>query len=161
MATGSYCGAVARFATHPNPIERPTPSFMLRAPLDDVEGDHNFEQLWTRRLDEDLFEICCIPFFAYDLALGDVVRAAAEDGLIRSVERRSGNGVVRIAVKRPEEVAELHPRIHDLLGRLEYLCEWFAPRYVAVSVESERTHDELFAGIADLGDAVEVERIFV
>jgi hypothetical protein len=69
--------------------------------------------------------------------------------------------VVRVAVKRPEDVEELHGRIHDLLGRLEYLCEWFAPGYVTVSVEPNRAHDELFAGIADLGDAVEVERILV
>jgi hypothetical protein len=152
---------VARFATHPNPVERPVPSFMLRAPLDDAKDEASFEQLWTRRVGEDLFEIWCIPFFAYDLALGDVVRATAEDGVIRSVESRSGNGVVRVAVKRREEVDELHLRIHDLLGRLEYLCEWFAPGYVAVSVEAGRAHEELFAGIADLGEAVEVERILV
>jgi Domain of unknown function (DUF4265) len=155
----AYCEAVARFATHSNPVERPVPSFMLQAQLDDVEADDNYEQLWTRPVGEDLFEVCCIPFFAYDLALGDVVRA--QDGVIRSVERRSGNGVVRIAVKQAEDVEDMHVHIHDLLGRLEYLCEWFAPGYVAVSVEPERAHDELFAGIADLGEAVEVERIFV
>jgi hypothetical protein len=33
--------------------------------------------------------------------------------------------------------------LHDLLGKLEYLHEWF------------------FAGLALLGDAVEVDRIFI
>jgi hypothetical protein len=135
---------------------------MLRARLDDVEGDENFEQIWTRRLAGDLFEVCCIPFFAYDLALGDVVRAEPRGGcVIQSVEQRSGNGVVRVAVKRAEEAEPVHVRLHDLLGRLEYLCEWFAPGYVAVNLEPARTHDELFAGLSSLGAAVEVERILV
>ena len=32
------------------------------------------EQLWARRIVDLTFEICCIPFHLYDLALGDVVR---------------------------------------------------------------------------------------
>lgn len=78
---------MTKIATHANPVRRPVPSFMLRALLDDIEGRDNYEQLRTKRVGEDRFEVCCIPFFAYDLALGDVVRADAETGyVIRSVE---------------------------------------------------------------------------
>ncbi len=151
---------MTKIAAHANPVRRPVPSFMLRVSLDDVEGEDNFEQLWTKRVGDDRFEVCCIPFFAYDLALGDVVRADAGTGyVIRSVEQRSGNGVVRVAVGRREDVDAMHLRLHDLLGKLEYLHEWFAPGYVAVSLEPGRSHDEFFAGLAELGDAVEVERI--
>lgn len=151
-----------KIATHANPVRRPTPSFMLRASLADIEGEDNYEQLWTKRVGEDRFEVCCIPFFAYDLALGDVVRADAETRyVIQSVERRSGNGVVRVAVKRREDVEAMHLRLHDLLGKLEYLHEWFAPGYVAVSLEPGRSHDEFFTGLAALGDDVEVERILI
>jgi uncharacterized protein DUF4265 len=148
---------VTKIATHLNPVRRPVPSFMLRAALDDVGGDGDFEQIWTKRVGDDRFEVCCIPFFAYDLALGDVVRADAASGyVIQAVERRSGNGVVRVAVKRPEDIDAVHVRLHDLLGRVEYLCEWFAPGYVAVDLESGRSHDEFFAGLAELGETVEV-----
>ena len=134
---------------------------MLRAAVDNVGGgDGNFEQLWTTRVGENRFELCCIPFFAYDLALGDVVRADAATGyVVQAVEQRSGNGVVRVAVKRLEDVDVVHVQLHDLLGRLEYLSEWFAPCYVAVNVEPGRSHDTLFAGLAELGDIVESERI--
>lgn len=153
---------MTKIATHPNPVRRPAPSFMLRAVLDDVGGSDNLEQLWTKRVGEDRFELCCIPFFAYDMALGDVVRADAATGyVIQAVEQRSGNGVVRVAVKRPEEVEAVHLRLHDLLGRLEYLCEWFDPGYVAVSLEPGRSHDEFFAGLAELGESVETERILI
>ncbi len=136
---------MTKVATHPNPVRRPAPSFMLRAVLDDVGGGDNFEQVWTKRVGADRFELCCIPFFAYGMALGDVVRADAATGyVIQAVEQRSGNGVVRVAVKRPEEVDAVHLRLHDLIGRLEYLCEWFDPGYVAVSLEPGRFHDEFF-----------------
>lgn len=135
---------------------------MLRAALHDIEGEDNYEQLWTKRVGEDRFEVCCIPFFAYDLALGDIVRADARSGyVIQSVEMRSGNGVVRVAVKHGDDVDAMHLRLHDLLGKLEYLHEWFAPGYVAVSLEQGRSHDEFFEGLAALGDAVEVERILI
>jgi hypothetical protein len=151
---------MGKIAAHQNPVRRPTPSFMLRAALDDIEGDGNFEQLWTKRLDEDRFEICCVPFFAYDLALGDVVRADADTGfVIQSVEKRSGNGVARVAVKRAEEAETVHSDLHDLLQRLHYLHEWFAPGYAAINLDAGRPHDDLFEGLATFGDVIEVERI--
>ncbi|SDL61861.1 protein of unknown function [Arthrobacter sp. ov407] len=153
---------MTKIATHPNPVRRPTPSFMLRAVVDDVGGGDSFEQLWTERVGEDRFELSCIPFFAYDMALGDVVRAEAATGyVIQSVVERSGNGVVRVAVKRAEDVNAAHLRLHDLLGRLEYLCEWFAPGYVAISLEPGRSHEELYVGLAELGESVEIERILI
>ncbi|UKA62759.1 DUF4265 domain-containing protein [Arthrobacter sp. FW306-04-A] len=153
---------MTRIATHPTPVRRAVPSFMLRAVVDDVGGGDSFEQLWTERVGDDRFELSCIPFFAYDMALGDVVRAEAATGyVIQSVVQRSGNGVVRVAVKRPEDVDAVHLRLHDLLGRLEYLCEWFAPGYVAISLEPGRSHEEFFTGLAELGESVEIERVLV
>jgi hypothetical protein len=153
---------MTKIATHSNPVRRAAPSFMLRAVVEDVGGGESFEQLWTERVAEDRFELCCIPFFAYDMALGDVVRAEAATGfVIQSVVQRSGNGVVRVAVKRPEDINAVHLRLHDLLGRLEYLCEWFSPGYVAVSLEPGRSHEEFLIGLAGLGGSVEIERILI
>jgi hypothetical protein len=81
--------------------------------------------------------------------------------VVQAVEQRSGNGVVRVAVRRPEDVDWVHLRLHDLVGRLEYLCEWFAPGYLAINIEPARSHDELFVGLADLGESVEIERILI
>lgn len=73
---------VVVIATHPNPVSRPVPSSMVRAALECVGEGEDFEQLWTKRVGDDLLELCCIPFFAYDLALGD------------GVERRRGTSDV-------------------------------------------------------------------
>ena len=147
-------------ATHTNPVERPTLGFMPMAALEDVGEGENFEQLWTRRVADDLFQLCCIPFFAFGMALGDVVRAEASSGyVVKEVVRRSGNGVARVAVTRRDNEHEVHAKVHDLLGRLEYLYEWYATGYVAVSLDNAFPHDELFVGLAALGDAVAVERL--
>jgi hypothetical protein len=53
-----------------------------------------WEQLWGRRVG-DLFEVCCIPFLAYDLALGDLV-ALDEDLRLREVREAGGHRTYRI-----------------------------------------------------------------
>lgn len=152
----------AKFAAHANPVKRPRRSVMLRAIVDDVGPGENFEQLWSKRVGDDLFEICCIPFFVYDIALGDVVQADPESGhVIRSVVRRSGNGVARVAVKRREDIEALHEDLHGLTARLGYLCEWFAPGYFAINLEPGRSHDLLFEELDRFGEPVEVERILI
>lgn len=146
-------------ATHPNPVSRPVPSFMVRAALESVGEGEGFEQLWTKRVGDDLFELCCIPFFAYNLALGDVVRAEGSSGyVIDGVERRSGNGVVRVAITRREDVDGVHRKLHQLLGRLGYLSEWYAPGYVTVSLKAGVAHGQFFDGLRALGVAVQIER---
>ena len=145
-----------RIATHTEPVRRPLPGFMLRVHVDDVGGGTNCEQLWTRRVGEDLFELCCIPFFAYGMALDDVVRA--DPGyVVHSVVKPSGHGVVRVAVVQPEDEEAIHATLHDLIGRLEYVHEWFAPGYVAIDLAPATSHERLHTGLAALGHAVEIE----
>ncbi|GMA23790.1 hypothetical protein GCM10025864_15490 [Luteimicrobium album] len=149
-----------KIAVHSNPIRRPSPSFMVRARLDNVGEADGFEQLWTKRVDSHLFEIACIPFFVYGIALGDVVRADPNAGyLVQEVVRRSGNEVLRIAVKFSKDVEVVHSRLHELLGRLGYLSEWFAPGYVAVNLAKGGSNEELFESLLLLGGSIEMERM--
>jgi hypothetical protein len=41
--------------------------------------------LWARQVGDRRFEICCIPFFLYDVALGDVVETDENYSLVRVV----------------------------------------------------------------------------
>ncbi|WP_372496519.1 DUF4265 domain-containing protein [Kibdelosporangium philippinense] len=52
------------------------------------------EQLWLRQVDGG-YEICCLPFYVYGLALGDVVEKNAEDFVTRRV-KSSGRRVLRV-----------------------------------------------------------------
>jgi hypothetical protein len=90
-----------------------------------------FEQLWTRQVTADTFEICCIPFFLYDVALGDVVRTAERPGkryILDRVVSRSGRYVFRVFMKRPEPRGE----VASQLARMDGLLKWSSPSLLAV-----------------------------
>src|SRR6266581_8592772 len=62
----------AREAVHQEPVWRARANFIIAAETPDG-GDAKTEQLWARQLGENRFEICCIPLFLYEIALGDIV----------------------------------------------------------------------------------------
>jgi len=69
---------------HENPVWREQANFIIAAKIDPEPTDRRWrwEQLWARQVTENIFMLCCIPFFVYDLALGDEVET------IRREERR-------------------------------------------------------------------------
>jgi hypothetical protein len=76
-------------AVHLEPVWRERSNFVIAAEVPDG-GDTETEQLWARQIDEHRFEICCIPFFVFDIALGDVVetdRQAVTSSVSGSVSR--------------------------------------------------------------------------
>ena len=77
-AAATRCGATA-------------PTSIIAASIDPGSTGITTEQLWARRLDEERFEVCCIPFFAYDVALGRHGRGR------RQPPRDAGGGAVAAA----------------------------------------------------------------
>ncbi len=61
--------------THEFPIWRDKADFILVIHLSelDVPKEWKWEQIWAKQLGINVFEICCIPFVSYGLALGDWV----------------------------------------------------------------------------------------
>ncbi|GAA1246213.1 hypothetical protein GCM10009633_19240 [Janibacter melonis] len=89
---------VGKYALHEHPVWRDRSNYIVQAPLnieDDLETELEFEQLWTRQIDDSHFELCCIPFFLYDVALGDVLEVS-EEGVVRRVKSTSGRYVFRV-----------------------------------------------------------------
>ncbi len=128
-----------REAVHQEPVWRDRSNFIIAAPIRDG-GEIKTEQLWARR-DESHFEICCIPFFVYDLALGDVVETDA-DFLVQRVIRRSGRYVFRVWFGE-----SFHPR-EEIAAKLKArgaLIEWSSRNLLAVDTVDE----EHAQGVAD------------
>ncbi len=86
---------MTREATHSQPIWRERSNFIIATAIGSANTDFATEQLWARRVDDSHFELCCIPFFAYDLALGDVVETDSEY-MVRRVSTGSGRYVFRV-----------------------------------------------------------------
>ena len=75
------------FVVHLSPVRRERANFIIDADIAEQGSPRRFEQFWTRQLGEARFEICCIPFFVYDLALGDEVETRAQGERLYVIER--------------------------------------------------------------------------
>ncbi|SDG16290.1 MULTISPECIES: DUF4265 domain-containing protein [Rhodanobacteraceae] len=70
-------------AIHADPIWRDQSNFVFRVPLESQDGRQRWEQLWGKKITETRFSLCCIPFFVYDLALGDEVEVDGQRKILK------------------------------------------------------------------------------
>ena len=85
---------------HESPVWRAKANFIIMADVSGRGLSGAYEQLWSRQMEHNQHEVCCIPFFTYGISLGDIVwvdkRPADGVYLLRSVVRRSGRCLLRI-----------------------------------------------------------------
>jgi len=146
--------AAAQFSTHDQPVWRERANFIINAPLLE-EG--RFEQLWTRQLSENQFEVCCIPFFLYDVALGDTVETAPQDGrqyVLSRVQKRSGRYVFRAFFERTQY--RFRDSTVEALESLGALIEWSSPSLLAIDAEGPSVQQ-----VADLLQGLEQQERLV
>ena len=95
------------------------------------------ESLWALPLGDDLYEIRNVPFHAYGLSWGDVVKAYSDDPdlkpEVREVVRTSGNRTLRVLFE--EELNQ--ERQDEILSSLQSLGLWWeraTDKFVAIDV---------------------------
>lgn len=128
----------AREAVHRDPIWRDRANFIIAVEIDPGDTDIATEQLWVRKIDDRHFELCCIPFFAYDLALGDVVEVDG-DYLVQQVTNPSGRYVCRVHF--PRGSLGLCDEVVLALAERAALVEWSSPSMFAVDAR-DATHGQ-------------------
>ncbi|MEW2134069.1 DUF4265 domain-containing protein [Streptomyces sp. NPDC005435] len=106
---------------------------MIHANLSDRQ-DGSREQLWTRRLTEDTFEVACLPFFTYGICYRDVV-AIDSDHLVTEVLRKSGHRTLRVAlVVEHADRERVHELLHGKAVDTGLPHEWLRGTYLAVNL---------------------------
>lgn len=140
-------------AVHEEPIWRDRANFILSAFLGVKNGRNEWEQLWAERISETQFRLCCIPFFAKDLALGDEVETDS-DFVVRSIARPSGNYTFRVWLG--GQSGEVRTKVTAKLEALGVDMEWSSKNLLALSVSSERAQ-ELADRLAAFESAGELE----
>jgi hypothetical protein len=112
------------FVLHREAVWRNRANSVVCAELSEKHLPRRFEQLFAKRIAEDLFEVCCIPFLLNDLALGDVVATAPMGDLehvVTKVVEPSGRYVFRV---RFNEASRPRGEIAEELRALGSLIEW-------------------------------------
>ncbi len=112
-------------------------NYKLIMKIDSEDDILRHEELWARQMSDERFEICCIPFFIYDIHLGDVVRIRPRDGknLVEGVLTPSGHHTFRVwftsfsQAVRADVLAEVK--------ELGCLTEWFSDQLLAVDASDD------------------------
>jgi hypothetical protein len=125
------------FVVHQDPVWREHSNFVINAYLPETDQTREFEQLFARQISDDRFELCCIPFFLFDMALGDIVRTAPTGGrqyVVTEVETPSGRYVFRAWFG---ESSYPRTEIEETLKAMGCLVEWSSRNLLAVDATDD------------------------
>ncbi|MEU0435796.1 DUF4265 domain-containing protein [Streptomyces sp. NPDC006290] len=123
------------YTSHDDPVHRTGHGHLARVDLAPFDLEKRIEQLWLSKVD-DGYEVGCIPFWAYGLALGDVV-AVSNDGYVSGIVRKSGRRVLRVLFLEPRPSTDSRVPLRGVLDSVGLLSEWNGDRFVAIDVPDE------------------------
>jgi hypothetical protein len=147
------------YVMHEAPAWRPAQGYIAMIDLAPFGFPQMNEQMWLKQLDEVRLEVCCIPFRAYGIALGDQVELDIERYVARIVHG-SGRRVLRIFFKNPRPSKNGIDARQDLIRQINsasLLSEWSGDRHVAVDVPEGASMQGVYDSVApeiDAGSAV-------
>jgi hypothetical protein len=118
-------------ASHPAPVWQERANFILAAHLGTKDGRDEWEQLWGEESGPNRYILCCIPFFAYDIALGDEVETDSAS-ILKKVIRRSGQITFRAWIV--DQSTENRQSIVSQAKDAGALLEWSSENLLALSV---------------------------
>lgn len=123
-------------AVHENPVWKDHSDFIIRVFLEEQEDHNDWEQLWARKVEKYRFIICCIPFFTYNLSLGDEVIVDSEYN-IEKVAKPSGNFTFR-AWFGDSKTPGISVKVSDELKKMNAILEWSSENFLAISAENDK-----------------------
>jgi len=123
-------------AVHKNPVWRDKANFIIAADISEDDNKREWEQLWSRKISDSRFEICCIPFFVYDLALGDEVETD-ENHVITNVAKKSGQTIFRIWFGELLDKG-VRDEVANKMQQLGCEQEWSSENLLAISVSTNK-----------------------
>jgi len=141
-----------QIVTHAEPAWREKTNYIIQVDLGEHGTIGRAEQLWARTDDQQTFELCCIPFFTYGLALGD--RIAWNDSTkAATLIERSGRRNLRFAWNDKTQAARQHEAFHGRLVATGALVEFSSTGYGAIDCPNEATMADVIAVLQPLTDS--------
>jgi hypothetical protein len=125
---------------HSSPVWRDRANYLFMAPVEADTDEVVWEQIWGEQAGQRTLVVCCIPFFVYDIALGDKVEID-DDQIFRRVVLDAGHWTFRVWFGRQTEATR------DALVRgiesLGPIVEWYSENLLALSVPERAAAQEL------------------
>lgn len=132
------------YKIHYHPVWREKADSIINASVENEIERNIYESLWAKKLENNLYEICCIPYFVYDLALGDLVETDFDKrgGLLyKKVIKPSDNETLWFQFNNATR-NDLN-RVLEKVINFKCLYEGYNKRFLAVNIDSESQHKAL------------------
>ncbi len=125
---------------HAQPVWRARANYRLAMKVDD--SDHE-EELWVNKHSDELFEICCIPFFIYDVNLGDIIKIVPHQNknLVLGVQTPSNHHTFRIWFQ--TKSVDARERVLEALKEQNCDFEKFDDNLMSVDAPDDQTANAL------------------
>jgi hypothetical protein len=136
-----------QFVVHEQPVGRAWTNYIARADLAPFGLDGQAEQLWLKAVNDGSYEVACIPFATYGIALGDVV-VLNDDDYVSEVVRTSWHRTLRLLFTPdlpPVDLQKAADAIKTEIIAADLLSEWNGARFVVVDVPPDVEPSKLFA----------------
>lgn len=122
-------------------------NYMAMIDLAPFELGGMVEQVWLRENEEGGgYEVCCIPFYAYGLALGDVVEKT-DSNTVGTLVSKAGHRVLRVFFAAPPPSADSRSALRVAVESAGLLSEWNVDRHVAIDVPGASAVQPVFAAV--------------
>jgi hypothetical protein len=140
---------------HREPVWRERADHIIHGRVEHEGAREIREQLWGKKLADDRYELCCIPFFIYDLALGDEVETGAgkDFGVIERVVKRSGRRTYWVWLAEDSDAPTRRRVAAKLNDGCGCLTEWYSKQLLAVDVVSDEQADAILSALKEEIDA--------
>ncbi|WP_412520606.1 DUF4265 domain-containing protein [Actinomadura madurae] len=125
------------FIVHEEPVIRPDQAHIAVVDLEPFGFPRQMEQIWLRPLSDRNYEVCCLPFRVYGLAMGDVVSLDEEARSVNKIIRHSGNRVFRIFFPSSPSLKDFLSAKDSVISAIrdaDLQAEWSGDRHVAINI---------------------------
>jgi hypothetical protein len=144
---------------HEAPAWRPAEGYIALIDLGPFGFPDLNEQMWLKQTGEARYEVRCVPFRAYGIALGDEVELDSGKFISR-ITRGSGRRVLRIFFTDPRPSENGEDARGSLIREVDsagLLSEWSGDRHVAIDVPTGATMQGVYDSVTqeiEAGSAV-------
>ncbi|WP_327103843.1 DUF4265 domain-containing protein [Nonomuraea glycinis] len=129
--------AEPKFIVHDAPAKAAKQNYIARVDLAPFGFSSLFEQMWLGDLGGGVYEVRCIPFRVYGLALEDLVSISSDGSLVDSLVYPSGRRVLRVLLipeLKSDRLAEIVNSLNAAARAGGLLFEWSGDRHVAIDI---------------------------
>jgi hypothetical protein len=122
-----------KFIVHDDPVLLGLENYVAHVDLAPFGFPDLYEQIWLNPVSPDVYQVGCVPFRVYGMALLDEVRISSDGKYVESIVKTSGHRVIRVLLGQ-SGAPTAKRAVGNLLDSMDVLYEWSGERHVAIDV---------------------------